>query len=162
MRFINREMCKKDLAGMFATAALAILDPLQSDFQYSSAGHPPPLMRHATGSVVELASDQSPGLAITPDAQFVSHRLHLQPGDALLLYTDGLIEAVDETGRYFGIERLRHVFSEADGSPREMADFINRVVAAHRGLEEQPDDKTFIVIRARETDGGMADTSGGG
>jgi sigma-B regulation protein RsbU (phosphoserine phosphatase) len=119
-------------------------------------------MRNAAGEVTDLACDHGPGLAVKPGARFESHRLHMQPRDALLLYTDGLIEAPDATGGPFGIERLRHVFSEAGGSPREMADFINRVVAAHRGLEEQPDDKTFIVICAGEPAGGMADTSGGG
>jgi len=162
MEFINRQMCRKDLAGMFATGVLAILEPLQRNFHYSCAGHPPPLMRNAAGEVIDLACDHGPGLAVKPGARFESHRLHMQPRDALLLYTDGLIEAPDATGGAFGIERLRHVFSEAGGSPREMTDFINRVVAAHRGLEEQPDDKTFIVIRAGEPAGGMADTSGGG
>lgn len=150
MEFINRQMCRKDLAGMFATAVLAILDPLQRCFHYSCAGHPPPLMRKARGGVVELAAGHGPGLAVKPEARFESQRLHLQPLDALLLYTDGLIEAPDASGAPFGIERLGHVFDEAGGSARQMVDVINRVVADYRGFEEQPDDKTFIVIRARE------------
>lgn len=150
MHFINREMCKKDLASMFATAVLAILDPVRGEFHYSCAGHPSPLMRNAAGDVFELPRVRGRGLAIKPDTRFESRRLHLQPCDGLLLYTDGLIDGMDEKGRLFGLERLKHVFSEAGGPSRQTVDFIKRAAATHRGSEEQHDDQTFIVIQAHE------------
>jgi phosphoserine phosphatase RsbU/P len=150
LHFINGEMCTKDLASMFATAVLAILDPSRGEFHYSCAGHPSPLMRNAAGDVFELPRVRGRALAIKPDIRFESRRLHLQPCDALLLYTDGLIDGLDAKGRPFGLERLKHVFGGAVGTSRQRVDRINRAVAIHRGSDEQLDDQTFIVIQACE------------
>jgi serine phosphatase RsbU (regulator of sigma subunit) len=108
------------------------------------------LKKAADGGVATLITRRETGLAVRYGARFDSRLLRLEPGDTLLLYTDGLVEAPDKRGKPFGIDRLKRAFASAGGSPSRIKKALNRAAAAHRGLADQPDDKTFIVIQAVE------------
>lgn len=79
--------------GRFATMAVAIFDSDSGALVYGLAGHPPPLLRrNATGEVVQLATAAGPALGPIPGAAYIEAAEHLEPGDVVLLYTDGLVE----------------------------------------------------------------------
>jgi serine phosphatase RsbU (regulator of sigma subunit) len=99
----------------------------------SCAGHPPPLILRADGSV-ETVTCRGSLLGVLDDGRWHDHRVDLATGDTLILYTDGVIEARDERGRLFGEARLRKVVGTCDGSsPAQLVDAIKGAALDHAG-----------------------------
>jgi sigma-B regulation protein RsbU (phosphoserine phosphatase) len=90
---------------MFATGIYGVYDAPRRHLRYAVAGHPPPRLRRRAGVGPVEATGGLP-LAVLPDQTFVEGELTLTPGDALLLYTDGLLEGVNAAGEPFGVRRL--------------------------------------------------------
>src|SRR5207237_1364277 len=88
--------------GSFVTAFYAVFDPAGRTITYSSAGHTPPRMRRADGSFAVLNRAQKLPLGIKPDEVYPEQTIARQPGDRIVLLTDGLIEAVNTSGDVFG------------------------------------------------------------
>ena len=104
MAGMNHALCGKfELA--YVTATYAFLDPAQRTLAYASAGHPPILLQRASGEIESLA-EGGLVLGFDPDAPYSKASVALNPGDRLLLYTDGLLEAADLRGAFFGDARL--------------------------------------------------------
>jgi serine phosphatase RsbU (regulator of sigma subunit) len=130
---------------LFATGFFLALDP-DGGGVYGSAGHPPQLIRRRDGSLEELPSTSLP-LGAFRDTAFPARTLRLEAGDALLLYTDGVIESSDEEGEPFGLGRLRTLFAEDFDAPEAMTARIYRVVGKRQDLTRLEDDITFFVAR---------------
>lgn len=118
------------------------------DVVYVNAGHPPPIHLHAaSGSFREL---ETTGMVLgpAPDVVYGRRAIHMEPGDLVLLYTDGVVEAHDPKGREFGAGRLRRLLGQAR---RESArEIVQRVVNAARSWSHgapAEDDVTAVVIR---------------
>jgi sigma-B regulation protein RsbU (phosphoserine phosphatase) len=115
---------------------------------YVNAGHVPPLVvRAAQGTAEEL---RVPGMAlgVLPNERFGEHTSHLKPGDALILYTDGVIDAMNAEQEMFGLERLKrlardHRYEEA----QKLAETIDQAVSDFVGDSVQFDDFTLVVAR---------------
>jgi hypothetical protein len=121
------------------------LDPATGEMEYASAGHPYPLLRRAGGRIEELGNGGFP-LGIRDPLPLVTRHVTLEPGDLLVLYTDGLPEAVDSLGKTaFGYERIRAAL-EIGGTPQEVHDLILRAFDRHVGDEPLRDDLTLEVI----------------
>lgn len=130
--------------GQFVTAACAHLDLAGAVITYAGAGHPPALLRHASGEIAELAEN---GLFLGPfrHAKYQNIRAPFQQGDSLLLYTDGIVEATLADGEPFGDARLREFFAaRGAGEPAGTADALLQAVAR----PEQEDDLTVIIAAA--------------
>lgn len=148
MQFINDQMAQKQVGGSFTTAILAVLDPHSSTLAYTSAGHHPPMLRHSDGTVEMLSCDNGgPPLAVVPEARIGSHFHTLRPGDTVLLYTDGAVEATNLDGEQFGMARLREALAAAEGSPQEILDAVNAAIFHHCAGAMPEDDKTLLAIR---------------
>ncbi|HEV8611802.1 MAG TPA: PP2C family protein-serine/threonine phosphatase [Thermoanaerobaculia bacterium] len=117
----------------------------EGNFIYVNAGHPPPLHFHAKG----VTTLKQTGLVLGPSATATYSRgfLSLEPGDALLLFTDGMLEATDAKGREFGVERLKRAFAAIRDKPSdEIARALIDKVGEHtRGPAE--DDRTVVVVK---------------
>ena len=126
----------------FVTAAYVYLDAQREELRYSAAGHPPMLLLR-NDAVSEIA-ENGLILAAFDFASYETRTHRLQPKDRLLLYTDGIIEAANATGEFFGAERLSEVLREtAAASAHEAAD---RIIRAVRGwATSQDDDRTVLV-----------------
>jgi serine phosphatase RsbU (regulator of sigma subunit) len=111
---------------------------------FASGGHPPALIRRRSGEV-EAVSSGGPPIGIIPGLEFSSGEIDLSSGDALLLYTDGVIEATGPDGGPFGIDRLREVFSAPFDRPEDMTGRLYRAVGQSQDLAELHDDITFFV-----------------
>jgi serine phosphatase RsbU (regulator of sigma subunit) len=118
----------------------------EGNFIYVNAGHPPPLHFHAKG-VTPL---KQTGLVLGPSATATYSRgfLSLERGDALLLFTDGMLEATDPKGREFGVERLKRAFLAIRDLPSDeiVRTLIDKVGEHARGRAAE-DDRTVVVVK---------------
>lgn len=145
LALLNRTLCRTGTNRTFMSAFYALLTPATGEMEYVSAGHPFPLLRHADGRVEELGNGGFP-LGMRDPLPLVTRHVTLEPGDLLVLYTDGLPEAVDSLGKTaFGYERIRSAL-ELGGSPQEVHDAILRAFDRHVGDEPLRDDLTLEVI----------------
>jgi len=106
LELINRELCQGNEACMFATILCGVIDPASGMVRLANAGHTPPVIKGADGSVRFYHA--APGLVAgyLEEFVFVEEQLQLTAGDTLFLYTDGVTEAMNEAGELFGDERL--------------------------------------------------------
>jgi serine phosphatase RsbU (regulator of sigma subunit) len=143
---LNRSLAEEMEGGMFVTLALLILEPEQRSLIISSAGHLPPLLRSGEGGVSALKTNASIPLGIFEDHPYGETRHTLKPGDSVLLYTDGVTEAMDRDGKMFGAERLKQVLAEGGSRPDGILAAINRAVAEHTAGHPQSDDLAMVCL----------------
>ena len=133
---------------MFVTLIYASFDPGTGVLTYANGGHCNPLLVHADGSSEEIAHTWGVALGIMPDLEYKENHVTLAPGDTVILYTDGVSEAMNSDGEEFGIERLRDLFT--DNPPRDARhanEAVLQGVAEFTGDHPQSDDVTCLVLR---------------
>lgn len=131
----------------FVTACYAVLDRQARTLTYATAGHPPPLhYRWATGEVAPLEA-RGFMLGIVPEERFAERAVPLAPGDRVVFYTDGLVEARNEIGELFGTDRLAAALAEHGRRPA--ADLLQALLGSQRafsGTARPSDDLTALVL----------------
>lgn len=133
----------------FTTAVLGEYDPVTRHLTYVNAGHNPPILRHANGDTQKLEVGGLP-FGITDGAVYDTGATDLKPGDALIFYTDGVIEAFDERGQEFGNDRwMGAIRALPDWSAQESLQFLMKRVDEFVGVTRQSDDITCLVFRAK-------------
>ena len=143
MREINGYIHENSPADKFLTLFYAKLDPDSGRLEYANAGHPPPLVARRSGEMVRLEAGGLP-LGIFSDAAFEPRAVTLQRGDVLLLYTDGIREAMRESGEEFGESRLIECLT---GGPEcTAAELGERIESALRGFH-LTDDRTLVIVK---------------
>lgn len=135
----------------FATLFYGVVDPRSGELVYINCGHNPPAVRRAGGELSWLLPT-GPALGLIHDARFELGSDLLHSGDLLFLYTDGVPEAKNAEGEFFGEERLHAVLGEP-GSAEAVVDRLRRAVVAHSGVAEQFDDVTMLGLRRRPARG---------
>ena len=136
----------------FTTAFIAEIDPATREMRYVNAGHNDPVLRRASGQVERLSTGGPPfGLPLfTPEeVPYPSAVVQLQPGDLLFIFTDGVVEAVNDTEEEFGEKRLLPCLQSARADAAA-ADVLRRVmldVNTFVGYVRQHDDITCLVLR---------------
>ena len=146
MDTISECIRKRAVRGSFATAFLATLDRA-GRLVYSNGGHNPPLWIGAGGRVLELR-EGGPLLGFLENAAYQQCSLTLEPGDLLVLYTDGVTEAANCGGEQFGSERLSAwAARQARRSPEEVQNSLMAAVNDFSGARPQADDLTVLVVR---------------
>lgn len=153
LHYANDHMCSKVHHGLFVTATIAIIDPARSELSYSCAGHAPPLIRTADGSVVECEAAGGLPLGVMPDQSYEGVVRPLNPGETYIFYTDGLLDSLGEDGERFGLERTKDAVeaAEVNATSRSMLSSLKRAVRAHRLQVEQTDDETVVICRILPT-----------
>jgi serine phosphatase RsbU (regulator of sigma subunit) len=144
----NGRLLADTQAGLFVTAFYGILDPASGALTYCNAGHNPPYLLSAqnTDDVRALPRTGMP-LGIETDATWEPETIQLGPGDVLLLYTDGIIEALDEQEAFFRSERLLEVAQANLGrSAQEIQDALLAEVHEFMGRAPQFDDITLLIV----------------
>jgi PAS domain S-box-containing protein len=146
LRELNRALMLRSGGGPFCTVALALAQPAgdRIDLTVACAGHPAPLLRRASGAVTAVTASGGP-LGVVRDPEFHATRLALEPADALVLFTDGVVDVGPASG--WGLERLREELSGWRGAgARELATRIEaRALDAH--LDSADDDLAVLVAR---------------
>ncbi len=148
---INRDLADDNPTCMFVTLAHGLYEPATGEALLASAGHHPPLLRLADGTVAPVAL--RPGRLLgydEPNLHLSELRLTLAPGDLLVLFTDGVLEArAPDQGEQFGVERLRAAVQEiATSMPlTKGADLIKQRLNHFTGTQELRDDVTLLLLR---------------
>jgi len=148
MENINRELCGNNIMDMFVTAWICVLKISSGELAYVNAGHNPPLvMRHGHGFGF-LVSPPDLVLAGMDDTSYHARMMRLRPTDVLFLYTDGITEAENDKGEFYGKDRLM-TFLNANGGmpPRTLIDKFRDDIRAFAGGAEQSDDITMMALR---------------
>ncbi len=131
----------------FVSMFYGVLEEEDRVLSYVNAGHNPPLLLHPDGSVEELASS-GPVVGLVDDPGYAEREVRLRPGDVLVMYTDGVTEAIDSGSAMFTEERLRTVIGESAGLPAEgIVRTIREAVTAFCGEAPQFDDMTILVLK---------------
>ncbi len=145
---VNEFILSDTRSPLFLSALLAVLELQSGSVRYASAGHNPPLCRREESGEVEELPAQGYLLGAFGDAAFSVEETVLRMGDALVLYTDGVSEARDADGRFFGIERIKAAVSEAGaGDAAEIVRAIVSAVNSFSGAVSQTDDQTILVAK---------------
>jgi sigma-B regulation protein RsbU (phosphoserine phosphatase) len=135
----------------FVTAFHAILDASNKTLSYSNAGHNPPLLMKANGETRFIEYGEQP-LGMFPETRYHQYHLLLEPGDVLVLYTDGATEAESPEGEEFGRDRLARAVKESyQQTAREMIASLEMAVLEWTANAGANDDVTFFVIKALKT-----------
>lgn len=144
----NQLICADATDSMFVTLFACTLDPLTGDLRYVNAGHNPPLHFHeASGQWRELKLSGMV-LGVVDDAPFVQHECRLNAGDALVIFTDGVTDALNDAEERFGMEQLMDVLQTAQGeNAGGMADALEKALAEFTAGGEPFDDMTYVVIK---------------
>jgi sigma-B regulation protein RsbU (phosphoserine phosphatase) len=144
---VNKYLADNIPANRFVTLFYAELDPESGALSFLNAGHNPPLIVHAAGTVEQLASGGLP-LGIKPDADYREGRTQLQPGDVLVVYSDGVTEAVSPTGEEFGSTRLYEVVSRnIESSAAGIRDRIESSLTKFSQGTSAADDITLVIVK---------------
>jgi len=136
---------------MFVTVFFAHYDTRSGRLVYANAGHNPPCIgTSGNGSVRRLSGSTGPILGVFDNRQYAQRDVALQVGDCLVLYTDGVTEALDAQDRQFGLERFEKIVARHSGDgPREITDLVVRSVRQHRSYPQQ-DDMTLLALRRNQ------------
>ena len=147
---LNRYASAHSLDGRrFTTAVLAEYDPATRQLAYVNAGHNPPILRRAGGGTEKLEAGGLP-LGIDGSATFETADMELKPGDALIFYTDGVVEAFNDKSEEFGNDRwLDAIRALPDWGAQESLEFLMKPVDAFVGFTRQSDDITCLVFRCK-------------
>ena len=149
---VNALLHEDNETQMFVTVLYAVYDPETGEFTYASGGHDAPLLVHPDGSSELLPLTDGIALGIVSDLAYGQNSVVLDHGDTLVLYTDGVTEAMNGEGEQFGIERLRKVFS--DRAPKDANEAAHKVFEAVNTFADgaaQSDDITCLTLRRSET-----------
>ena len=141
---------------VFATVFYGVIDTVAHTLVFGNAGHPAPLVRHAaTDKVSRLAPpDPEPATGLISGFGYTRHAVTFSPGDLFLGYTDGLLEAADAEGQFFGEERMRTVLASLRGmSGAVMNEQLLRAVQAHCGRTDFEDDVCLVAIEVAPVTG---------
>jgi sigma-B regulation protein RsbU (phosphoserine phosphatase) len=144
---VNRHLCRDTLASEFATLVYGVFSDNGSRFTYCNAGHPPPLLLR-DGELVELTTGGTV-IGIEPEAVFEQAAVDILSGDAIVMVTDGVLEAMNFQLEPYGRERLeasirRHCSLDVE----QLAQQILWDVRRFAGLAHQSDDITVVVVKA--------------
>lgn len=146
-RQMNVSLCADNEQCRFITFWFGCLDLGSGSLEYVNAGHDAPVLLGRSGLEALPLSENMP-LGVWDEAEFISGRIALHPGDILLLYTDGVTEAMDAAGNEFGVDRLNEAVLAAGASTASgvIGSVLDRV-RQHASGVDQSDDITMLCLR---------------
>src|SRR6202161_3216450 len=146
---MNKYACSNSQGGLrFTTAFLAEYDAARRVFNYINAGHNNPILRRASGAIERLDVGGLP-LGIQPEAKYESASVTLEPGDWLIIFTDGLVEAENARQEQYGETRLLGaIAANAASTPGEMLKRLMAELDLFVGNTPQHDDVTCVLVKA--------------
>jgi len=147
---VNRFLCDHSEVGRYATMFFGILDQ-EGHLEFINAGHPSPILIRR-GVAEEAFTEGSYPVGLVPEAEYTAVCLKLEPGDTLVLFSDGVTEAVDPDEQMFGIARLKELLTGQLECPLELLQkcVLEAVENFARGAH-QADDLTLLIVRYRAT-----------
>lgn len=144
---INQMLCERASRERYSTLFWSYFDPASETLRYINAGHCAPMLFKASGESRRL-DDGGPVLGLLAHARFSQSSVRFEPGDTLVLYSDGIVEAADPKDEQFGEDRLEELVRESLGqTPVEIRRRILDAVNRFTNNAELSDDRTLVVVR---------------
>lgn len=134
--------------GKFITLAMCLIDKRDNTVEYARAGHTGLLIRRTKREILVISPD-GPALGLLPNefgVEFDTFAFSWLPGTSLLMYTDGISEALNEAGEEFGLDRLCDSWKSASDDPETAARQLFEAVAEHTDSYPQTDDRTLVIM----------------
>jgi sigma-B regulation protein RsbU (phosphoserine phosphatase) len=146
---VNQFLCESNPKHMFVTTFAGILDLATGRVDYVDAGHECPFILKREGTVVEVPKNGGIVLGLLADYEYTPGVLHLKPGDSLVLYTDGVNEAMDTGDRLFGVDAIVTTLSRHGccSTSHNIVEALLERLRTHVGEAHQSDDITMLVVR---------------
>jgi len=145
MKMTNKVLYDTNRERMFVTAWLGVLDLDTGRLSYVNAGHNPPFILR-NGETIKLEDKPNFVLGGKRSVNYEEHRRDMLPGDRLVLYTDGVTEAVGPDGAMFGEERLKQSITGSDGSPSGILGRVMEDIESFAAGTDRSDDITILVL----------------
>ena len=143
----NEIIAREARSDLFVTVFYGVWDPATERFTFANAGHNPPLLLQPSGSFQQLPG-HGIALGVLPETHMKSQSMQLRPGETIILYTDGVTEALNEDFDEFGLERLQVAARAAARRPAgDLVKHITDNIRDHTGQTPQFDDMTLIVLK---------------
>ncbi len=147
---MNNDIEKDITGGNFVTAFIGILDSEKMEFEYSSAGHPATLLLRKNKSSVNRLYCENAFLGLIENFEYTGDKVKVDSGDRIIIYSDGLIEAVDKNRKMFDIKNVeQQLFSNRSKSLKESADDLINSFNVFTDYQELQDDVTFILFEVK-------------
>lgn len=144
----NSLLCDESLDLMFVTTFYGIFDTLTGEIDYCNAGHNPPYILRANGTLEMLPFSQNMALGVFDQFPFTSAKIQLEPGDAFITFTDGITEAYNHQNGEYGEARLEALLPTLTGKTcQEMMEAITANVQAFVDGDAQSDDITQLILK---------------
>ncbi|HET7766219.1 MAG TPA: SpoIIE family protein phosphatase [Burkholderiales bacterium] len=145
----NSEIARENPESLFVTAFAGVLDAQTGRLEYCNAGHEPPFILTSDGRVARLAEGGGPPLCVLERYPYARAEHSLTAGDIACVVSDGVTEAMNETGELYGAQRLERALlrSASAASPTEIVEAIKADVSRFVGKAEVADDLTLLVMR---------------
>jgi sigma-B regulation protein RsbU (phosphoserine phosphatase) len=148
MEFINRQLCRQIFSGQFVTMLIIVIDRDHQKIEITTAGHPPPLLG-AGGTFRPLRIEPQLVLGVDADTTYPTETFEIPDAAAMVLYTDGLVDAASPTGERYTAEGLQRALASV-GEAGDAAALADRIVAAvdqFRGTRPLDDDLTLVTVQ---------------
>ena len=147
---VNRLLASSSVEYMFVTVFYAIYDIRTGILTYCNGGHNPPYLLHADGTTEQLPMTQNAMVGAYKRIIFKESTLQLEQGDTLVMFTDGVTEAMNPAREMFGIKRLDGILrGQTDKSCQQMIESIKTGISDFVGDEEQSDDITMLLLKRK-------------
>jgi len=151
MNTINTVLHERSHQGMFVTLIYMVLNTKTGELTITNAGHLPPLWYQLKNNRYEIVDDIAGiPLGIMLNEEFSNRVVQLSPGDMILLYTDGIIEAKNKQKEMFSLARLEKIVADPGASPQELIEKIVDNVKNFTKRMRQHDDITLLALKWRQ------------
>ena len=160
-RELNTLLCKKTAAERFTSLFWGYFDPQRSTIQFINAGHLPPLLLRKTDRELKIHKLETGGpvIGLLPGVHFQQGEEYVAPGDLLVAFSDGVVEATSPTGEEFGEGRLLSIVRQLwDSSAAEIRNAIHGSLKDFTGEAPVNDDETLIVVRFKHSPRALSET----
>jgi len=145
---LNNLLAARSRRGMFATLLYIELDSQEGRLTLSNAGHLPPIIRKADGSLVKLPRAGGAPLGMVADMKYGQESFKIAPGDTVILYTDGIVESMNAQEELYGYARFEALIRKSPSTPDALKTAIIDDVNRFTGLSPQHDDMTLVCFGA--------------
>jgi len=146
MEMASKTINEHNDAMLFVTCWMGMLNTTNGRLRFVNAGHNPPYIRHADGSVQEIKSKPDMIMGFFDEVHYVKNEIFIEPGDTIFLYTDGITEALNEAEEQYGTKRLVNAIELSTCKPKQLIHDINDKVTEFVGKADQFDDMTMLAI----------------
>ncbi len=152
MTSFNAEISRENPEQLFVTVIALVIDLRTGEVEYCNAGHEPPLLARRSGEIVVVNEGGGPPLCVMDDFPYEQSRIKLEPGDMLVLMSDGITEAMNSDGALCGRDRLNPLLATQGGRGADAAALGNEILAAVKAFEasaDPADDQTLVIVSWR-------------